>query len=246
VTDQRLGGVFRAVRIRLGRRQIDVARRAGVSASLISLIERGHLGSITVDRLRRVAAALEIRLDLLARWRGGELDRLMNARHATLTEAVAVWITSIPGWVVVPEVSFAFYGERGSVDLVAWHAMSRTLLIIEIKTEIVDLQELLGTLDRKARLGFKIGQERGWRPARVSTWLIVAEGTANRRRVALHSALVRAALPSRGPEMRRWLRDPIGTMAACSFWSNSNPRGTKQLGRGTRRVRRPVTRSAQA
>jgi transcriptional regulator with XRE-family HTH domain len=39
---QRCGSTFRAVRIKRGWRQVDLARRAGVHRSVISSIERGH------------------------------------------------------------------------------------------------------------------------------------------------------------------------------------------------------------
>jgi hypothetical protein len=42
----------------------------------VSLIERGHLDTLSLRTMRRVAAVLDVRLDLVARWRGGELDRL--------------------------------------------------------------------------------------------------------------------------------------------------------------------------
>ncbi len=238
VSDQRVGAVIRAVRLRRGWRQSDLAKRAGVSSSFVSQVERGHLGNLTVDRLRRVTAVLEIRLDLIPRWRGSELDRLLNARHAALTESLAAWISTIPGWQVAPEVSFAIYGELGSIDLLAWHAPTRTLLVIEVKTEIVDLQELLGVLDRETRLAYRIGKERGWAPSTVATWLVVAEGTANRNRVAGHKALIRSALPAGGHEMRGWLHKPSGPIAGCSFLPISTSSGTKRQSGGTKRVRK--------
>jgi transcriptional regulator with XRE-family HTH domain len=215
--DQRVGAVFRAVRIRRGLRQADVASRGRVSSSMVSLIEPGHIGSATLNRLRSVANVLEIRLDVLARWRGGDLDRLLSSKHAALTEDVARWITGLPGWAVFPELSFAYYGERGVIDLLAWHASSRTLLVIGIKTEIVDLQEMLGTLDQKKRFAAKVGRDRGWNPRAVATWLVVAESTANRRHVAAHRSLVRSALPASGFEMRTWLRHPSDAIHGCSF-----------------------------
>jgi hypothetical protein len=36
--------------------------------------------------LRRIAEALEMRVDVTVRWRAGELDRLLNARHSALHE----------------------------------------------------------------------------------------------------------------------------------------------------------------
>ncbi len=240
--DQRVGAAIRAVRVRRGLRQADVASRARVSSSMVSLIERGHIGSASLNRLRSVASVLEIRLDVLVRWRGGDLDRLLSSKHAALTEDVAHWITGLSGWAVFPEVSFAYYGERGVIELLAWHASSRTLLVIEIKTEIVDLQEMLGTLDRKTRLALKVGQDRGWNPRAVATWLVVAEGTANGRHIANHPSLVRSALPASGFQMRNWLRRPSGAIHGCSFWSNSNRSGATRRLVASKRVR-PSRRS---
>ena len=212
---------MRAVRVRRGWRQVDVAERAGLSASLVSLLERGHIGSVTLDRLRTVAAVLDIRVDIVPRWRGGELDRLLNARHAALTEAFARWLRQ-HGWQLLAEVSFSIYGERGVIDLLAWHPATQTLLVVEIKTEIPDLQQLLGVLDRKVRLAPGIAAERGWKAARVAKLLVVAEGPTNRRRLSAHAVLVRSALPVDGRTVRAWLRNPVGTVSGSLFFSHSN------------------------
>lgn len=224
MSDQRVGSAFRAVRVRRGWRQSDVAARAGVSASLVSLIERGHMDRISLHVLRRVGAVLDIRVDLFARWRGGELDRLINAGHSALHESVARSFASLPDWELTPEVSFAIYGERGVIDLVAWHVPSRSLIIIELKTDLVDVQETIGTLDRKRRLATRICQERGWpQPATVSSWLILADSSANRRRLARHASVLRLAYPTDGRTMRAWLRNPRSAVAALSFLAYSKP-----------------------
>ena len=88
MSDQRVGAAFRAVRIRRRLRQSDVAARAGVSRAQISLIERWHTDSLTLSALRKVAVALDIRVDVIARWRGGELDRLLSANHSALQDSV--------------------------------------------------------------------------------------------------------------------------------------------------------------
>jgi len=237
VNDQRVGAAFRAIRIKRRWRQRDVADRAEVSASLVSLIERGYVGSVTVDTLRRVGGALDIRVEVLARWRGGELDGLLSARHSTLQQAVAGWLGALPGWTVVPEVSFAIYGERGRIDLLGWHAPTRTLLVIEIKTEIVDIQDLLGVLDQKTRLAAKIARERGWFPRVVATWLVVADGTTNRRRVGRYAGMMRAALPAGTRAMRSWLRAPVGGIAGVSFLPYDNRGGVRARHVGGQRVR---------
>lgn len=236
--DQRFGSAIRSVRIRRGWRQTDLAAKSGVSASTISRIERGHLGSQSLDSVRAVAAALEIRVELLARWRAGDLDRLLNARHSALHESVSRWFrTSHPAWTVAPEVSFAIYGDRGVVDILAWHPGRRALLVIELKTDIADVNELLGTLDRKRRVAPAVAKTRDWDPLTVSTWLIVAASRTNRRRIDAHLAMLRGALPQGGREIRRWLRDPVGRLDGLSYWS-AKP---EAIGRSTRATVRRVS-----
>ena len=119
MNDLQFGAVIRAVRKRRGISQLELAGLARVSQGTVSLIERGHLESLSLRVLRRVAAAAEVRLDLSARWRGGELDRLLSRRHSTLSENFAAFLVSQPGWIVDPEASFSIYGERGVVDQLA-------------------------------------------------------------------------------------------------------------------------------
>jgi transcriptional regulator with XRE-family HTH domain len=173
--DQRVGIAVRTVRIKQGKRQSDVARAAEVSSATVSRIERGHLDTLALRTVRRVCAVLEIRVELAIRSRGGDLDRMIAARHAQLAESVIRTLhDDSPDWQLFPEVSFAFWGECGVVDILAWHPGRRALLIIELKTEIVDVGEMLGTLDKKRRLGPEIAAQRGWDAESVSVWVIVS------------------------------------------------------------------------
>ncbi len=195
---------------------------AGVSQSSVSRIERGELRELSVETVRAIAARLEVRLEFTARWRGGDLERMANARHGRLAEVVIAWLRT-QGWDARPEISFAIWGERGIVDVLAWNADHGALLVIELKTDIVDVGELLGTLDRKRRLGREIGQEAGWRARSVGVCLIVAEGRTNRRRIEAHRVTFDAALPDDGRRLRAWLREPVGPLAALRFVPDSHP-----------------------
>jgi len=220
VDDQRLGTALRLVRRRRGWAQAELALRAGCSQGLVSMLERGHLETVSLRALRRVAAVLDIRIDVRARWRAGDLDRLLNARHSELHELVARWFAAeLPEWVLAPEVSFAIYGERGVIDILAWHEPSRSLLVIELKTTIADVNELLGTADRKRRLAAQVAGERGWDPLTVSQWLVVADTRTNRRRVDAHMTVIRNAFPDGTWAMRRWLQRPRDTIAAMTVWA---------------------------
>lgn len=237
VEDLRLGAMIRAARLRRGWRQIDLAARTGVSQMTVSRVERGQIPEMTLAVLRQVAAALEIRLELLPRGRGAELDRLLSERHSALHESVAKALAhDFPEWVMASEVSFSIWGERGVIDLLLWHPERRALLIIEFKTELVDVGDLLSTMDRRRRLAAKIVEQRGWRPRIVSTWVILAASRTNARRIAEHRTVLRMAFPAGAREVRRWLRDPVGWIAGLSLWREPTRRSHAPV----RRVRQPA------
>lgn len=225
MTDQRIGMAIRFLRIRRRWRQRDLAQRAGVSQSVVSRLERGHLGTLSLDTIRAIAAALDIRVDVVARWRAGDLDRMLSAGHSALNEAVSRRLVDLDGWEFAPEVSFSIFGERGVIDILAWHAASRSLIVIELKTELVDFNELIGTIDRKRRHAAEIARERGWlaQASSVSVWVIVADSSTNRRRAADHATMLRAAFPLDGRAIRSWLARPVGAIGCLSFWSSSLP-----------------------
>jgi hypothetical protein len=205
--DGQLGRVVRALRRRRGWRQSDVAARSGVSRATVSVIERGHLESVSLAALRPLPWCPRGTPADCAALGGADLDRLLDERHSRLQ---AFWKHRLErwGWVALPEVSFSRYGDRGRIDLLAWNPARRILLVIEIKTQIVDIQGLLGPLDVKLRLAPGIARERGWgHPAGVVPLLVVAESSTNRRRIASRAPLFRQ-LGLRGRRAITWLRRP--------------------------------------
>lgn len=242
----RLGSTFRALRIKKAWRQQDLAAHAHCSRDTVSKLEAGRVGDLQVSVVLRIAEALGATLDLILRWHGGDLDRLVNSRHSHLHESVARVLLATPGWEIAPEVSFSIYGERGVIDILGWHPQTRTLLVIELKTEIVDVNAIMATADRRRRLAATVARERGWDPVTVSSWVIVAEGTTNRRRVAAHKATLRAAFPLDGHAINVWLRHPSGSVAALSFWPYARLGGTKQVVAAVKRVRQPRKATAAA
>ncbi len=237
----RVAAAFRAVRIRRGLRQSDVAERAGVHRSTVSRVERGHFGSLSLDAVRRIAAALDVRVELLPRWRGSDLDRLLNSAHSALHESVARFFAGLIGWDILPEVSFSIYGERGVIDILAWHAASRSLLVIELKTAIVDVQDLVGMFGRKMRLAARVARERGWEPLTVSGWVMVAGSRTNRRRVAEHATMLRSAFGTDRKTLRGWLLRPAGSVSGLTFWTHAHPGHASRASGTVRRVRRSAS-----
>lgn len=203
----RFGRGIRTLRLRRGWRQVDLAAAAGVSQSIVSRIERGLGGRLTVETLGRVAQALGSRVDVRLSWQGEALDRLLDRDHARLVE-VATRQLRARGWEIRTEVTFWIRGERGSVDILAWHEASLTLLVVEIKSVVPDVQATLSTLDRKARLGAEIASTVGWRPRKIARLLAINASRTSRRRVEAHASTFEAALPDRLVKVRRFLASP--------------------------------------
>ena len=89
------------------------------------------------------------------------------------------------GWQVGVEKSFNHFGDRGSVDVLAWRPEAGALLIVEIKTEIANLEETLRVLDIKARVvPGVLSREGQWRSRVVGTVLVLPDATAHRNLVA--------------------------------------------------------------
>lgn len=246
--DRRLGRAVRALRVRLKLRQLDLAVRAARSQDVISRIERGRLEGVSLRTLRSVVAALDADLVVLVRWRGGDLDRLLDAGHAAMGSEVAERLSRW-GWAVEPEVSYSEFGERGSVDLLAWHPMERILLVIEIKTELTSIEETLRKHDAKVRLGPDVSRKRfGWSPSAVARVLVLPERTIARDRVAAHRALFARSYPLRGVHLRTWLQQPmLGGAPRGGLWFLRPSDQMRRTGRqaGLKRVRVPGTVTRQ-
>src|SRR5260221_7153017 len=115
----RFGRAIRALRIHRGYRQTDLAKRARLSQSLISRIERGEADKMTVHTLEEVLQRLGARLFVRLDWNGEAIDRLLDEDHARLVESVVRRLQS-SGWEATPEVTFAMGAERGSIDILGW------------------------------------------------------------------------------------------------------------------------------
>lgn len=212
---------IRALRRRRRWRQVDLGRHAGLSRDFVHRVENDRLRGITIGSLDKLLAALDAELVIEVRWRGAELDALFDRTHAALVTLAAGRLER-EGWEVFPEVSFNHYGDRGRCDLVAWYERSRTLLIIEVKSRIGNLQETLGRLDVKLRLGDVIATGLGRvRPARVVGAIVLGEDGANRRCIRRHESQFRR-FRLRGRDAFAWLRAPNGP-AAGLLWFESPP-----------------------
>jgi transcriptional regulator with XRE-family HTH domain len=230
--DATVGRAIRALRFRRRWRQIDLGDACGLSQTLVSRAERGHLDTLSIRSVRAMFAALDAGCTLAPWWRSGQLDRLLDEDHAALSGRAAALLQAT-GWDVHPEATFAIYGERGSIDLLGTKPEGRRALMTEIKPTITSTEELTRTADRKTRLLPQIVEQRlGWRPASVGRLLIVADTSTNRRRIA-RADILATSFPIRGGDAIDWLRSPSGAGSALIFQSVGNGRA------GRRRVITP-------
>lgn len=234
----RFAALVAAVRRAQGLRQVDVAVRAGVSQGTVSRIERGLFERMRLDVIEAVGDALGIVVELDGRWHGSGGERLLDAAHATLVNAIVAAITERKCLCAV-EYSFNHYGERGSVDILAWRADCGVLLIIEVKSRVVDEQEMLGTLDRKVRVvpGL-VAKEKGWHARHLGVLLVLPDASGPRSAVARHPATFERALPARTREVTRWLAVPAGDIRGIWFLHDIHRERVTEKRGGATRVRR--------
>lgn len=173
---------------------------------MISRIENNRLDNVPAGKVQACVQELGGYLGVDILWRGEQLPRLLDARHAALQNQF-VLLLERNGWAVRVEVSFNHYGDRGRIDVLAHHAASAIMAVVEIKPTVGDAQDTLGRLDVKVRLAPRIAADLGWRTSATLPFLVLEDGTTPRRHVAQHAGLFRR-FDCRGRSALAWLRHP--------------------------------------
>lgn len=172
---------------------------------------------VSIGTVEKIVTALGAIVDVTVRWEGAELDRSIDAAHARLQDWVARELAAL-GWLVRVEVSFNHFGDRGRVDVLAYHPATRLLVIVEVKSALGDLQETLGRLDVKVRLGRTLAREAGWADCEaVVPLLAITDARSARRIVGAHAALF-AQYRLRGRQAVAWLRRPVAPVPSGLLW----------------------------
>ena len=199
----RLETTFKALRRRKGWSQARLGHSLGTSQQRVSRLEadirRAPIGLLE-------AWATELNAYLAVELRVSGERPLSDANHAALQNRLADLLRGA-GWLVATETSFNHYGDRGRIDLLAFHPGLRILLVVEIKTRIQDVQDMLGRLDVKRRIAPMLARDRGWDVAAIVPAFVVREDRTARRRVAEHAALF-TNFSLRARAARAWLRRP--------------------------------------
>jgi transcriptional regulator with XRE-family HTH domain len=221
---QDVGRTIHDVRVSLGWSQHELARRSGVSQSRISRIERGVLIDLRISVIDRLFVTLGVRY-----WIGTEEPQVsrppVDQVHARCSGYAARRLIS-GSWLVEREVEVGGDRSRGWIDILAFHERSRSLLVIEVKTEIHDIGAIERTINWYRRESLGAARRFGWHPARILSALLVLQSNVNDRRIVDSSTVFAAAFPGRATELRT-LIDGSGDPAEDRFLAMIDPRSRR-------------------
>ena len=179
--------------------QQTLADAVGVSRAYIATIESGRANP-SLDLVNRVADRLGIEIGLVAR------PPLVFARpqhdlvHARCSGYLDRRLRRA-GWEIRREVEIVHGRSHGWIDLLAFDPRTGTLLIIEVKTRLDDLGAIERQLGWYERSAMAVARDLGWRPRRLTSWLIVLASDEVDVAIATNRDALAAAFPMRALEM---------------------------------------------
>lgn len=163
----KVGWLVRDLRQAIGWSQRELARRANVSQALVSAIESGRVGNVSMATLARLPEAMGAELVIDAnRPFLGDRQRQRDPAHVHCTNQVVRRLQRA-GWLTATEVEVGGNRSRGWIDVLACHPGTGVLLVIEVKTEIHDLGAMERTLGWYERESWAAARRLGWHPRKV-------------------------------------------------------------------------------
>jgi len=181
--------------------QRELALAVGVSRSHIAGVESGRVNP-SIDLVWRVADRLGIEIEivhrppiLVGRRTSGDLV------HARCSGYVGGRLEGA-GWAVRREVEVKADRVHGWIDLLAFEPVTRTLVIVEIKTRLDDVGAVERQIGWYERHAIDVALPFGWRPRRVLSWLILLASREVEDALVAHRQLLRRSFPERAGAMR--------------------------------------------
>ncbi len=197
-------------RRRLGLTQSSLASSSGISPQMVAAIESAGANP-SVGVVMSVLDQLGLDLELIVRERAVVLTatpRRQDAGHSMCSGHVQRRISALPGWELRREVRIDSGRYHGWIDLLAFHAESGTLVIIEIKTRFDDLGALERTLDWYVREAAGAARRFGWHTRRIVPWVLALATDEVETSMRTDRTVIDAAFPGRAGAMDELLADP--------------------------------------
>ena len=155
----------------------------------------------------------------------------LERRHSELHELVARYFPSCRTGSPSPRSRSPIYGERGVIDILAWHPGRGCSLVIELKTDIADVNELRRHRSiARAGIAIRIAIERAG-SARATSLRVFRSGSSSRmdRPTAAESARTERCFerhfPSTDDQSRAGFTIRVGRSGRC----RSGHRGPRRL-----------------
>lgn len=192
---QDVGRIIRDGRRLLRLSQQDLERRCSVSQSRLSRIERGRCQSVRIVEVDRIFVSLGVsyRLDVSLP------AASMVVRDSVHSRCVAYVQRRLErdGWRVVREVEIRAGRRVGWIDVLAFHPVTRMLLVIEFKTELRDIGEIERSLNGYELGAIAAAAAKGWRPRGVVTVLLTLATAANDEALRSSRHAIEVGFPGR-------------------------------------------------
>ena len=93
---------------------------SGLSLRQLRRILNADLERVPVGELRAAYECVDARVRVSVCWRGAELDRVLDEAHAAVVERLVRMLHAL-GWSTAVEATYSEFGERGSIDILAFH-----------------------------------------------------------------------------------------------------------------------------
>ena len=204
-------------RRRLGWTQADLGARSGVSQSQVSRYEAGRMEVVSLSTAARFLDSMGIRASLtLDHPLVARSDRQRDAAHARCVAYVAGRIAPM-GWEVRREVEIHHGRSHGWIDVFAFHAATRSAVVVEVKSAIPDIGAIQRTLGWYTRMAWDVGRSLGWPMRRVGAALLCLATVANQARLAENTELTRQAFPVRAAALSNWLAAPLADLPGAAM-----------------------------
>ena len=190
------GAAIRTARKARGWTQEELGRRAKVAQSVVAAVEAG--AGTRVESLELICRALGGQLVLDARLPfSGDPVRQVDFAHARCVGSLRR-LLEVAGHVCVTEQEIVDGPWRGWIDLVAYDAVRRRIVIGEIKTELRDAGALERQVERYVRSCLAVARERGWVVEEIVVVVVVLATAANDAFLVANRQVMKGAFPMRG------------------------------------------------
>jgi|GEM_PF-1110501 len=223
-----VGAAIASVRHAIGWTQKELGRRVGQTQGWVSRVERAQIEDLTFASAERLLAAMGARLVVTVEAPYlADRARQREPAHSAMASYVSRRLIRL-GWQVATEVEVGGDRSRGWIDILAYHAATGMLLIIELKTEIHDLGAIQRSLGWYEREAWKAAQRLGWRPNRAMGCLVLLASEANDERAAANRGVFDDALAGRARGLGSVVDGEVPVGASTRFVAMVDPRSRRR------------------